>query len=250
MAARALGPGRRDERGAVDEAQAARGVVLADDRRQRRDARAVEGHVADVGREGARPQLVGDGARVDDELAVVVEGGRTGARDGLERGGQRGRGRRGREERRPRGDGGVVERVERRLGRKRVIQLRFKLSVPRARVPQSIHASRPFREMISRPKISRNEWKTGEIGAFEVGNFALFCCPERRRAVADEAVDGVEVVGPGVHDQGVVRREGRRVVRDLPGASVAESPAASNALETRRGTPVVTPSQPAKTSAS
>ncbi|KAK7254441.1 hypothetical protein SO694_0040800 [Aureococcus anophagefferens] len=33
--------------------------------------------------------------------------------------------------------------------------------------------------MIARPKISRNEWKTAEIGAFEVGNFALFCCPAR-----------------------------------------------------------------------
>ena len=28
---------------------------------------------------------------------------------------------------------------------------------------KSIHASRPFREMIARPKISRNEWKTAEI---------------------------------------------------------------------------------------
>jgi len=26
--------------------------------------------------------------------------------------------------------------------------------------------------MIARPKISRNEWKTVELGAFEVGNFA------------------------------------------------------------------------------
>merc|ERR1712091_831378 len=47
----------------------------------------------------------------------------------------------------------------------------------RARSGKSIHASRPFREMIARPKISRNEWKTAEKGAFEVGNFALFCCP-------------------------------------------------------------------------
>ena len=31
--------------------------------------------------------------------------------------------------------------------------------------------------MIARPKISRNEEKTTEIGAFEVGNFAPFCCP-------------------------------------------------------------------------
>ena len=47
----------------------------------------------------------------------------------------------------------------------------------RARSEKSIHASRPLREMIARPKISQNEWKTAEIGAFEVGNFALFCCP-------------------------------------------------------------------------
>ncbi|KAH8071848.1 hypothetical protein JL720_11350 [Aureococcus anophagefferens] len=35
--------------------------------------------------------------------------------------------------------------------------------------------------MIARPKISRNERKTTEIGAFEVGNFAPFCCPGGRR---------------------------------------------------------------------
>ena len=33
----------------------------------------------------------------------------------------------------------------------------------RARSKKSIHASRPFREMIARPKISQNEWKTAEI---------------------------------------------------------------------------------------
>ena len=33
----------------------------------------------------------------------------------------------------------------------------------RARSRKSIHASRPFRELIARPKISRNEWKTAEI---------------------------------------------------------------------------------------
>ena len=60
----------------------------------------------------------------------------------------------------------------------------------RARSGKSIHASRPFREMIARPKISRIEWKMAEIGAFEVGNFALLCCPavgrgdERARAPA------------------------------------------------------------------
>ncbi|KAH8071673.1 hypothetical protein JL721_4174 [Aureococcus anophagefferens] len=39
--------------------------------------------------------------------------------------------------------------------------------------------------MIARPKISRNEWKTAEIGAFDVGNVAPFSCPGargRRRA--------------------------------------------------------------------
>ena len=47
----------------------------------------------------------------------------------------------------------------------------------RARFGNSIHASRPFRETIARPKISRNEWKPAELGAFEVGNFALLSCP-------------------------------------------------------------------------
>ena len=31
--------------------------------------------------------------------------------------------------------------------------------------------------MIARPKISRNEWKLAELGAFEVGNFAPLSCP-------------------------------------------------------------------------
>ena len=44
----------------------------------------------------------------------------------------------------------------------------------RARSGNSSHASRALREMIARPKISRNEWKSTEIGAFEVGNFAPF----------------------------------------------------------------------------
>ena len=49
----------------------------------------------------------------------------------------------------------------------------------RARSGKSVRASTPFREMIARPKISRNEWKTAEKGAFEVGNVALLCCPGR-----------------------------------------------------------------------
>ena len=49
--------------------------------------------------------------------------------------------------------------------------------------------------MIARPKISRNEWKTAEKGAFEVGKFAL-----SRRPGGDVGQDGRG--GPG--------REGRR----------------------------------------
>ncbi|KAK7249997.1 hypothetical protein SO694_000056117 [Aureococcus anophagefferens] len=68
-----------------------------------------------------------------------------------------------------------------RQGRKREIQRRFNVSVPRARVPEkSTHVSRALREMIARPKISQNERKTTEIGAFEVGNFAPFSCPGDR----------------------------------------------------------------------
>ena len=42
----------------------------------------------------------------------------------------------------------------------------------RARSGKSIHASRPFREMIARPKVSRNEWTPAERGAFKVGHVA------------------------------------------------------------------------------
>ena len=47
----------------------------------------------------------------------------------------------------------------------------------RARSKEKRSCSRSFRGMITRPKISRNEWKTTEIRAFEVGNFAPFSCP-------------------------------------------------------------------------
>ena len=47
----------------------------------------------------------------------------------------------------------------------------------RARFGNSIQASRGLREMIVRPKTSRNERKATEIGAFEVGNCAPFSCP-------------------------------------------------------------------------
>ena len=48
--------------------------------------------------------------------------------------------------------------------------------------------------MIARPKISRNEWKTVEIGAFEVGNVAPFSCSalRRRRVERGEALDVVD----------------------------------------------------------
>ena len=51
----------------------------------------------------------------------------------------------------------------------------------RARFGNSTHASRALREMIARPKISRNEWNTAELGAFEVGHVALLSCPGPRR---------------------------------------------------------------------
>ena len=38
--------------------------------------------------------------------------------------------------------------------------------------------------MIARPKMSRNEWKMTERGAFEVGHVAPFCCPGRCRSSA------------------------------------------------------------------
>ncbi|KAH8070241.1 ATPase [Aureococcus anophagefferens] len=51
--------------------------------------------------------------------------------------------------------------------------------------------------MIARPKISRNEWKMAERGAFEVGNFALLSCPGpadptavRQLARLADALDG------------------------------------------------------------
>mmetsp|Transcript_17714 Transcript_17714/g.57556 ORF Transcript_17714/g.57556 Transcript_17714/m.57556 type:complete len:234 (+) Transcript_17714:788-1489(+) len=40
--------------------------------------------------------------------------------------------------------------------------------------------------MIARPSMSRNEWKATEIGAFEVGNVALFSRPDRDRAGRQE----------------------------------------------------------------
>ena len=78
--------------------------------------------------------------------------------------------------------------------------------------------------MIARPKISRNEWKTAEIGAFEVGNVALFSCPAldlRGRVVAvvgdvrgDAPERGLGPVVVVVRVRGVLVSE-RAQVRDL-----------------------------------
>ena len=43
-----------------------------------------------------------------------------------------------------------------------------------------IHALSSPREMIARPKMSQNEWKTTEIQASKVGNFSPFSCPGPR----------------------------------------------------------------------
>ena len=42
---------------------------------------------------------------------------------------------------------------------------------------ESIHALSSPREMIARPKMSQNEWKTTEIRASKVGNVSPFSCP-------------------------------------------------------------------------
>ena len=65
----------------------------------------------------------------------------------------------------------------------------------RARFGNSTHASRVLREMIARPKVSRNERKTTEIGAFEVGNFAPFSCPGRGSRGTSASASTVSVFG-------------------------------------------------------
>ena len=53
--------------------------------------------------------------------------------------------------------------------------------------------------MIPRPKISRNEWKPTEIGAFEVGNFAPFSCPGFAHACQFVDVAGGREAAPTPH---------------------------------------------------
>ena len=63
--------------------------------------------------------------------------------------------------------------------------------------------------MITRPKISRNEWKTTEIGAFQVGNFAPFSCTvaDGLAVALDDAV-AVQQAVEVVLELGVGRVEG------------------------------------------
>ena len=86
--------------------------------------------------------------------------------------------------------------------------------------------------MITRPKISRNEWKTTEIGAFEVGNFATFSCPAGDLGLAGLVVEDEDVAGDlgavggdGQGDDVVADRRGdehdrRADVGDLEGLAV------------------------------
>ena len=63
--------------------------------------------------------------------------------------------------------------------------------------------------MIARPRISRNEWNTAEIGAFEVGNFALFSCPVRREVHLHREARRVD-------ERGVRRDAEPRVAAEAP----------------------------------
>jgi len=112
---------------------------------------------------------------------------------------------------------------------RRVIQHHFHAGSARAHSRKTnVDASRPLRTMVARPKISQNEWKTTELGAFEGGHpfAAPLRAPDALRAVVvvlelrgqgrvDGAeLDGVEVVvrvaAPQVRD---VRLRGRARIR-------------------------------------
>ena len=76
--------------------------------------------------------------------------------------------------------------------------------------------------MIPRPKISRNEWKPTEIGAFEVGIFAPFSCPEGDVAEREGVLEArAHAPGPRAGDGevpwGVPDEEGRELPADVPG---------------------------------
>ena len=74
----------------------------------------------------------------------------------------------------------------------------------RARYENNIHASRSFREMIARPKISRNEWTLAEIGAFEVGH-SRAALEEARVDDGGEGRRGEEVGPRGLEGHGLGR---------------------------------------------
>ena len=84
--------------------------------------------------------------------------------------------------------------------------------------------------MITRPKISQNEWKTTEIGAFEVGIFAPFCCPDEHDP--PDRVD-VQQALRVVVDRRHRREERREVERVL--VEAWEKEAARLAKSGRRG---------------
>ena len=70
--------------------------------------------------------------------------------------------------------------------------------------------------MIARPRISQNEWKTAEKGAFEVGNFALFCCPARDgggRGPRLQVLEVARLAGLPVEPRGRLAALARRAAR-------------------------------------
>jgi hypothetical protein len=91
----------------------------------------------------------------------------------------------------------------------------------RDRSRERIHASRALREMIARPKVSRNEWKMTERGASKVGNVALFSCQVQSRG---------ELHPRAAAPRGPVRDAGRLLLlrllpRDHRGREGAQVPA-------------------------
>jgi hypothetical protein len=108
----------------------------------------------------------------------------------------------------------------------------------RARCGNSIHASRPFREMIARPKISRNERKTAERGAFEVGNFAPLSCPGWARTTRTSS-SSTRASCPTSPTTPSPRRSTRRPSR-RPSASSATAPRPGSSGAARRSTRMAT----------
>ena len=88
--------------------------------------------------------------------------------------------------------------------------------------------------MIARPKLSRNEWKPTEIGAFEVEMFAAFSCPVRdsvdvgpddARAAGDGAARARAAADDGEDDGARGLAPGQRRHRGVPRDVEDEAPA-------------------------